>query len=574
MTRPSRLVRLLPAALLVLPVIATATTQQASAAAPGAGASAHFKDGRKVPLFAEASDQVPVARAGDEAITLRELADALATAHTPHVAEGHAQKRDPLVIVERLVDLRLMVLEARAMGIADLPEYQAQVEAYRATLLRDLLKEGYTRDLKPDLQKVEAIYRNAVRAWKVGSLTFAAEADARELASRVKGGASFEVLAAEALAQRKAQGTGQSDVLPEKKMLPEVVAEVRKLTPGQTSPVIKVGTGFAVVLLEAEQFPDDPEQWAAAGWTVLSARHNQELVRQFQLVSKKYATVDRKLLKKLDFEAKKPGLKALLSDQRPLVKIQGERPVTVADLAREIQGGYFHGAEQAAKSKKALNLRKASALDNVLGRRLFLKEALARKIDETARFRYRMQDHENSLLVTAAGQRAVVPGIKVTEADERAYYQAHQSEYTTPRMLRLEGLVFRGERDAQAALKKLRAGTDFKFMAQNAEGRLDPEAAELKFDGQVLSSAGLPASVQKSLAGARTGEYRLHDEGAEHHVIHVVEEFPPRPQPFEEARGDIGKKVASEKLAQAIKDWVARLRQAYPVEVYLAGIGE
>ncbi|HET6923592.1 MAG TPA: peptidyl-prolyl cis-trans isomerase [Anaeromyxobacteraceae bacterium] len=574
MTRPSRLIRLLPAALLALPAVAPATNQQASAAAPDAGASAHFKDGRKVPLFAEASGHVPVARTGNEAITLRELADALATAHTPHAGEEQVRKRDPLVILERLVDLRLMVLEARAMGIADLPEYRAQVEAYRATLLRDMLKEGYTRDLKPDSRKIEAIYRDAVRAWKVRSLTFAAEADARELASRMKEGASFEALAAEALAQKKAQGTGRSDVLPEKKMLPEVVAEVRKLAPGQLSPVIKVGTGFAVVLLEAEHFPDDPQQWAAAGWTVLSARHNEELVRQFQLLSRKYASVDRKLLKKLDFEAKKPGLKALLADQRPLVRIQGERPVTVAELAREIQGGYFHGAEQAAKSKKPLNLRKAAALDNVMGRRLFLKEALARKIDETARFRYRMQDHESSLLVGAAVQRAVVPGIQVTEADERAYHQAHLSEYTTPRMLRLEGLVFGGEREAQAALKKLRAGTDFKFMAQNAEGRLDPEAAKLKFDGQVLGSAALPASVQKSLAGARTGEYRLHDEGAEHHVIHVIEEFPPSPQPFEEARGDIGKKVASEKLAQAVKDWIARLRQAYPVEVYLAGIGE
>ncbi|HEY6105246.1 MAG TPA: peptidyl-prolyl cis-trans isomerase, partial [Anaeromyxobacteraceae bacterium] len=513
------------------------------------------------------------ARVGDEAITVRELADALATAHTPHAAEGHAQRRDPLVIVDRLVDLRLMVLEARAMGIADLPEYKAQVEAYRGTLLRDVLKEGYTRDLKPDPQKVEAIYRDAVRAWRVRSLTFAAEADARDFASRVKG-ASFVPLAAETLAQKKATGTGQSEALPEKKMLPEVVAELRKLSPGRTSPAIKVGSGWAVVLLEGEEFPDDPEQRAGIGWKVLRERHNEELVRQFKVLSRKYATVDRQLLKKLDFEAKKPGMNALLEDQRPLVKIKGEGPITVADLAKEIRGAYYHGAEQATKSKKPLNRRKQASLDNVMGRRLFLKEALARKVQETATFRYRVQDQENSQLVGAAVQRAVLPGIQVTEPEERAYYQAHPAEYTTPRMLRLEGLVFRSERDAQAAAKKLRAGTDFKFMAQNAEGRLDPEAVELKFDGEVLSSAALPASVQKSLAGAKSGEYRLHDEGDEHHVIHVIEEFPPQPQPFEEARADIRKKVASQKLAQAVKDWVAKLRQAYRVEVYLAGIGE
>jgi PPIC-type PPIASE domain len=568
MTDHLRPFRLLASALLAIPVLARAAPQA------GTGASIYFKDGRKVSLFSKASESVPVAKVGDDAITVRELTDALATAHGSHGTETHVEKRDPMVIVDRLVDLHLMALEARAMGIADLPEYRAKVEAYRITTLRDVLKEGYTRDLKPDRQKVENVYRDAVRAWKARSVLFAVEADAREMASRVKDGASFEALAAEALAQKKAQGTGQSEVLPEKKMLPEVLAEVRKLAPGQSSQAIKTGAGFAVVLVEAEQIPDDPEAWAAAEWSVLSARRNEELVRRYRLLSKKYATVDRKLLEKLDFEAKKPGMDALLADRRSLVRIQGESPVTVADLAQEIRATYFHGAKEAVKSKRPLNLRKKTSLDNLLGRRLFLKEALARQIQETPEFKRRLRDYQSSLLVGAAVERAVVPGIQVAEPEARAYYQAHLSEYTYPRFLRLEGLVFGNSRDAQAALAKLRAGTDFKFLAQNAEGRLDPEAAQLKFDGSVLNSAELAPEVQKSLAGATTGEYRLHDDGAEHHVIHVVEEIPPRARPFEEARADVGKRVAAEKLGQAVKDWVAKLRQAYPVEVFLARIGE
>jgi hypothetical protein len=171
-------------------------------------------------------------------------------------------------------------------------------------------------------------------------------------------------------------------------------------------------------------------------------------------------------------------------------------------------------------------------------------------------------------------ERAVVPEVQVTEVDERAYYQAHGAEYTSPALLRLEGLVFGDARAARAAIAKLRAGTDFKFLAQNAEGQADPAAARLKFDGGVLSTAQLAPEVQKSLAGARTGEYRLHDDGDEHHVIHVVEDFPPQAQPFEEVRADVRKKVSAEKLDQAVKGWVAKLRQAYPVEVYLARIGE
>jgi hypothetical protein len=340
------------------------------------------------------------------------------------------------------------------------------------------------------------------------------------------------------------------------------------------TPPVKVEKGFAVVLLEATQYPDNQEQWAIAQWAVLSARHNEELRRQYRLLRKKYAQVDRALLKKIDFEAKKPGIEALGKDQRVLVRIEGEAPVTVADLTREVAAAYFHGASQAVKSKKKINQGKEAALDNLLGRRLFTKEALVRKIQDTPAFRHKLQDHENSLLFSAGVERAVLPEVRVTEADEKAYYQAHLSEYTYPRFLRLEGLAFSGAKDAQAALAKLRAGTDFKFLAQNADGQIKPEAAQLQFDGGVLSAADLPPAVQSSLAGAKTGDYRLHQEGGEHYVIHVVEEFPPRARPFEDARADAGKKIQAEKVAQAVKDWIAQLRKAYPIEVYLARVGE
>jgi hypothetical protein len=565
--------RLASAALLLVPVFALAAPEKSAPAAPGA--SAYLKDGRKVSLFAESSEHVPVARVGDDVIAMRELADGLAATHQAHGAAGHAQKRDAQVVIDRLVDLRLIVLEARAMGIADLPQYKAKVDAFRTTSLRDVLKEGYTRPLKPDRQKVEMIYRDAVREWKVRSLLFAAEADARDFAAQVKGGAMFEVLATQALARKKAQGSGQSELLPQKKILPEVLAELRKLTPGQLSPVIKVGTGFAVVLFEGRQYPDNPEQWAAAEWSVLQARHNEELVRRYKLLVKKYAQVDRALFKKLDFEARKPGLEALLKDRRPLVRIEGESPVTVGDLAQEIRGTYFHGAEPGAggKTKKALNLRKQSSLDNLLGRRLFTKEALARKVQDSPAFRYRMQDYERSLLVSAAVERAVVPDVQVTEADLKAYYEAHRAEYTYPQFFRLEELVFGNARDAEATLKKLRAGTDFQFMARNADGRMDPADARIHVDG-VLSAAALPPEVQKSLAGAKGGDYRIHHDGDQHHVIHVIEEIPPRAQPFEEARADVAPKAESEKVGQAVKDWVAKLRKAYPVEVYVTRIGD
>ena len=145
-----RFLRLAPAVLLSVPLIALAAPQ------PDApGASAYMKDGSKVSLFAESSERVPVARVGGEAIAMRELADGLATTHQSHGEAARAGKRDALAILDRLVDLRLIALEARAIGIPERPAYRARVEAYSDTTLRDVLKESYTRPLRPAPREVE-----------------------------------------------------------------------------------------------------------------------------------------------------------------------------------------------------------------------------------------------------------------------------------------------------------------------------------------------------------------------------------------------------------------------------------
>ncbi len=545
-------------------------------AKPGAGVApvnVHLKDGRKVPLFEESSERVPVAKVGDTAITLREFRDAIGTTHEVHGAAGQTGKRDPAAIMDRLVDMRLVTLEARAMGIAELPQFKTAMEQFRSTMLRDMLKEGWTRNLRPDLGRVQKIYRESVREWKVRSVTLATEEEAKAFAAKATDGDRYLALQAEAVAQKRTDDTGESRLLQEKGMQPAVAAELRKLKPGQVTPPVKLEKGFAVVLLEAIQYPDSPEQWAAAEWAVLQARHTEVLVKQYKGLLKKYAQVDRKLYRKLDYEAEKPGLDALGKDKRPLAQIEGEAPVTVADLTLEITGAFYHGAGQAQKSRKRLNDRKEAAFDNVMGRRLFQKEAMVRKLHETPTFKTRLRDQEASLLFAAGLERAVIPDVKVTEAEEVAWFEAHRADYTLPRFYRLQGLAFGNAKDAQAALAKLRAGTDFKFLAQNADGQLKDGGA-LKLAGQVISAAELSPGVQSSLTGAKTGDYRLHLEGEEHHVIHVVEEYPPQLQPIEKVRPDVQRRLQAERTAQAVKDWIAQLRKAYPVESYLVRVGE
>jgi hypothetical protein len=161
----------------------------------------------------------------------------------------------------------------------------------------------------------------------------------------------------------------------------------------------------------------------------------------------------------------------------------------------------------------------------------------------------------------------------VEEADRRAYYQKHQDQFLLPSFLRLEAIPFTSPETAQAGLRKLQAGTDFAWFAANAVGRLDPARASLHFDGSPVMTSELPPELARSLAGVSSGAYRLHSTGVEHYVIHVLEQIPARPRPFEEVEAEIHKKVQGEKLGEALRSWTAKLRQGYPVEILVDRVG-
>ena len=96
--------------------------------------------------------------------------------------------------------------------------------------------------------------------------------------------------------------------------------------------------------------PDDQE---AVSWAVEATKRGA-----FNFVRKSA---------QLDFEK-------LLADDRTLAKVKGEKPVTVADLSNALEKKFFHGAERAAQEKK-INRRKDQTLEEILNKRVTIKDA-------------------------------------------------------------------------------------------------------------------------------------------------------------------------------------------------------
>ena len=558
--------------ILVQPLVAAASAADTASDATAGESFAVMKDGRKVPLFTEQFDGTPVAKVGPGAVTLGDLTGALAGMHQGAGA-GKGSAKDFNEVLDRLVAVRLTVLEAESMGITELPEFKAALTTAEDRYLREALRGKVGASAKADPREVRRLYRDATREWNLRSILFTMEEDAKRFEKELAGGAKFEGAAKRALAEGKAKGGLEPVWLRESKLSPAVAGIVRKLPVGGVTPALQYGPGLAVLQVAGKRQVNDPAARAAAEAGAL-AEAQVALQRAFynQLLAK-YAKVDRALLSRLDLEAAKPGLDALEKDQRPLARIAGEPPITVGDLVSELGRKYFHGAEGMAK-KGRLNAQKATVFEDMLEKRLFTKEARAQKLQDTYFVGRQIREFRDQVLLTSAVERAVLPSVKVTDGDLRAYYDAHRDEFTSPAMLRLDALAFERTADAQRALEKLRAGTDFKWMIQNADGRADPSKQAFVLDGSVVSASELPAELGRALSGAKTGDYRLcADPGGAHLVVRVLEAFPPQRQPLEAVKGRIEAKVRGQRINAAFEEWTGKLRQQYPVEILIAKLG-
>ncbi len=530
----------------------------AQASLSGAAPALPLKNGRKA-----------VALVNRDPIFLDELARDLRPSDRARLEQGRGIAED-FALLDRLITIRLIAQEAATMGLDEVPEIRKQVEVSSREILREVLIERLVKGIVPDAAAVEKLFRESVREWKTSSLLFSDEAAAARARKEIGGGAAFAEVAARAVAAKTARVDGDSAYHPKKEFLPQIAEGIAGLQVGQVSPVIRLPSGFVVVMVAAIRYPENPEARAEAKKQVVSKRqlaflkaHEQEQRRQFVLVNKA-------LLKSLNYEAAQPSIDALLKDKRVVAEIKGGASVTVGDLTDYLRMQSFHGSDR-AKQGKNMNAKKEDALDATLGRRLLNMEAQKLGIDKTNAYRDRVTGYKESVIFENFVQKVIAPENKLKEEEVKQYYNGHLKEYSNPAMLRVRSLAFAGRAAGEDAMRKLREGSDYGWLAANAEGRVAKGTPGLlTLDGQPVTIDSMPEGMQKALTGAKTGEFKLYasPEGPVY-VLAVQQVLGSTARPYDEVREEISKKVYGEKIKKGVESYAGKLRAQSKVETYL-----
>jgi len=524
----------------------------------------------KAPIFSPFFSSAPLASVNDELITFEDVKVSIGSMHADVKEVKTKVRRDYAALLNRLINVKLILQEAKNIGLDELPEIEQEVKSYEQRALIEFLQKQVTKDVKLDDGEVEKVYREMVKELKLKSVLFAKEEDAREVESKIKGGGSFDDLITKALADGIATGEKDASYFKIKDMLPQVAQIAGNMTIGSISPVIPVPAGFALFKVEDIRYPDNPGQREQAKMQVLYSQQVIALSQYNHTLTTKYVTLNRAVYNSVNYE--KVKLAVLRKDKRAIVKIKGDKPITVGDLTEALENKLYHGAGS-ERGGKRLNEKKRAVLEELIAKRLLRMEALRQGIDRSEAFKNDIKEYRNSLLFNEFVQKVVVPDIKLSAEELKSYYDSHAKEYRFPEMMRIKSIAFFKKEHAENAREKILKGTDFQWLSENAEGRIDKTTVDpLTIGTGVVVVSDLPEDIRKAVEGARVEDARLyHPRGGFYYVLYIPELIPSKPQPYEAVKEEIAKKIFNEKLNKAVEEYVQKLRQASDITIYATG---
>jgi hypothetical protein len=524
----------------------------------------------KAPLGSPLFDDFPIVTVNDAKITLSTFTKNLDLLHQKIAETQTPRKKSFSELLQRLITIELIIQEARNMGLDQLPEIKQGLDEEAKILLNTMVREQHVKDIKPDEKEVEKAYLGMSREVKLQQVMFKKEEDAKKFEQAVRAGGNFGELAEKGVKEGIAEKPKGEDYVRISRMSPDFAKIISTMQTGSVSAVVPNLPKFVVFRLEDAKNADDPAIREQARRRLRDKARAKAVLDYRAGLYGKYLKQNTKLIKALDFEARKPGFAKLLKDKRVLVAIKGEKPITVAELADALRGRFTHGVERALKENK-VNAEKMPVLESMMARRVFHKAALDTGVDKSREYTDAVDEMERGVLFGLFVEKVIKPDIKIPEADLKEYYNAHLKEYTYPAMLKIKTLDFKTSDSAKKSIEKLRKGMDFKWLKANAEDLAanDDEGGQVPGE-HLVTVTSLPDGMQKALAGVTSEDFRLYDDPRGfYEVVYVEKVIPATQQLFEDVVEKIGPIVYGEKLTQSIKEWSKKLAEANDIKIYV-----
>lgn len=282
------------------------------------------------------------------------------------------------------------------------------------------------------------------------------------------------------------------------------------------------------------------------------------------------------------------------ADPEVLARVNGE-PVTRGELQRVMADSLLRGQLQQELGVPEPDGKEVDrlALGLVIKRRLILQEAGRRNVTVTEReideavtaLRRRFPDlktfgpwlkerglNDRSLfdavrtdLLVARVRAALVEGLRVSDEQVWAYYEARKGQLKTPEAVRLRVIAATDMAAASHIVAKAQAGEDFERLVRDQSSR-DKTTGRRDMGWAALPA--LPGPLRETVGTLKIGDVGGPVPlGAEFLVVRLEERRPARPKTLAEARPEIERRLLSARQREVLRSWLTEHEKQSTIEV-------
>jgi peptidyl-prolyl cis-trans isomerase C len=210
---------------------------------------------------------------------------------------------------------------------------------------------------------------------------------------------------------------------------------------------------------------------------------------------------------------------------------------------------------------------KKSYLDNLIVKKLLLREARKDKIDTEKEFQDRLADIKDQLLIESVLKKKVNAASQLSDEELKKYYDSHKEEFKKQVEINTRHILLKSEDEAKQVQGRIAKGEDFIELAKkfsidpnakvtggeigfHPKGTLLPEYEAAAFK---LTKPGQVSGVVKSQLG--------------YHIIRLEGSKPAAYVPFEEVKDFIKQKIAQEKQKELLEKYVESLKKSAKITI-------
>jgi peptidyl-prolyl cis-trans isomerase C len=210
---------------------------------------------------------------------------------------------------------------------------------------------------------------------------------------------------------------------------------------------------------------------------------------------------------------------------------------------------------------------KKSYLDNLIIKKLLMREATKEKMETEKEFQERLADIKEQLLIESLLKKKINQAAQLADADLKAYYDSHKEEFKKEREINTRHILLKTEEEAKQIQGRLVKGEEFVDLARkysidpnakasggeigyHPKGTLLPEYEEAAFK---LTKVGQVSGVVKTQFG--------------YHIIRLEGTKPPSYVPFDEVKDFIKQRIAQEKQKQLLDKYIEDLKKSAKIQI-------